>query len=214
MRGSCCLGVVLGVVTTAYVAMHLQTSTTLMRAATPVGAGWADQYAQRLEHAYESYQQLELQDPTAEETLPDEEAKAAAAAEEEEVRAAAAAEAAAAAAFEAAAAVADDGPTTPAPTSTIVVVMAPPNHIEPQPLPPLLPPALPWPPPPAPNALPPWVLRQVPCAGTGSQYCARGLEPAVPPPILHAADELESIPAAWLQEVCTGAAPHFSPLLA
>jgi hypothetical protein len=88
-----------------------------------------------------------------------------------------------------------DNDKTPAPTSTIVVVQSPKktmlhpdHHKSPQKY--------------YDNNLPTWITRQLPCAGTGSQYCARGLEPAVPAPKLQHKTEMFRIPNEWSDEVC------------
>lgn len=203
----------MGVVTMASVAIHMQTSASLMHDLSSASPVWIDQYAERFENAYESFHhQLQSQNSSSEGMSAEEDKatvdKLAEAGEVSITDALAASEASAAAAFEAAAAIGDDEPSTPAPTSTVIVVAPPLDHKAPE-SPPSDPTALASEQDPelaplprmTPNVLPPWVLQQVPCAGTGSQYCARGLEPASPPPILQNADELEPIPAAWLQEV-------------
>ena len=207
MRGSCFLGALVGVVTMASITIHMQTSASLMHDLSSASPVWIDQYAERFENAYEKfYHQLESQNSSSEGRAAENgivRVDELAVAQEMNIPDAfAPAEATAAAtAFEAAAAIADDeASSTPAPTSTVVVVAPPLAHMAAEPLPPA--PTAPEPESMShPNMLPKWVLQQVPCAGTGSQYCARGLEPASPPPIMRNADKLEPIPANWLQEV-------------
>ena len=216
MRGVCFLGCLLGIVTTAMISMHVMT--TSVEDLSHTRAAEADraiiQYATRIEEVYQSVFEVDDGQPEDDddgEDADDEMNEAVGEGAGSSTAAAATAAAPTSSSNWLDALLHEDSPgaaaagdsSTPPPTSTIVVV-APPQgegqEATPSPTPPAAASLVPQ----RGNRLPLFLRRQIPCSGTGAQYCARPLEPAALPPPLPvrgSVGDYRPVPTAWLSEL-------------